>query len=328
MAGLLQGKDGNLYGTTYYGGASDRGVIFRITPSGALTNLHSFNVTDGAFPQAGLVQASDGNFYGTTSQGGISNKGTVFRVGSTGGFTNLWSFTGGDDGAFPAAGLVQASNGSLLGTTYGKSVYGVGYGNVFEMRLSGNVTNLHSFAGSDGANPGATLVQGSDGNFYGTTFSGGTSNQGTVFRVGPDGDFRSLYSFTGNSGAFPQAGLVQGSDGSFYGTTSGGTPMDGYGTVFKITIPLNSPANQVSGFQPAGTNVVFTIPSVEGETYQLQFATDLVAGNWSNVVGVCVSNSIGAAFTVTNFGAVTGPKGFTGSRLRRRGLSKRIRLRL
>jgi uncharacterized repeat protein (TIGR03803 family) len=110
--------------------------------------------------------------------------------------------------------------------------------------------------------------------------------------------------------------LVQGSDGNFYGTAKyGGTSTNctsGCGTVFRLTVSLTPPANQISSalVDSSVTNLVFTIPSVASETYQLQFATDLVSGNWSNVPGVCVSNSIGAALTVTNFGGAAGPQGF------------------
>jgi hypothetical protein len=125
-----------------------------------------------------------------------------------------------------------------------------------------------------------------------------------------------LYSFgsSANDGSFPVAGLVQGSDGSFYGTTSyGGTYTNCYqgcGTVFKLTIPLNPPANQISGVQVTGNDTVFSVPSVAGETYQLQFTTDLTSGCWSNISGLSITNSIGALMTLTNFGGAAGPPGF------------------
>ena len=182
---------------------------------------------------------------------------------------------------------------------------------MFRISTGGDLTNLYSFTGgADGAIPESPLVLGSDGNFYGTTYSGGTHATGTVFQMSPGGGLTNLYSFTGGTdGANPRAGLIQGSDGSFYGTADHGGAHK-YGTIFKFSVPLNPPANQIGGFQPVGSNLVFTVPSVAGETYQLQFATDLVSGNWSNVPGVCVTNSIGAGLTVTNFGAATGPQGF------------------
>jgi uncharacterized repeat protein (TIGR03803 family) len=320
-AGLVQGTDGNLYGTTGYGGNTNggafygRGTVFRMSPSGSLTNLYLFSGPDGWAPYAGLVQGSDGNFYGTTYAGGASAHcpngcGTVYRISPSGSLTNLWSFTGGTDGANPYAGVVEGADGNFYGTTIGGGTHGTG--TVYRISPSGGLTNLWSFTGgSDGANPWG-LVQGSDGSFYGTTPLIGVGHSGTVYRISPNGSFTNLWSFTnGSDGANPQAGLVQGSDGSFYGTTS--QLLSGpnkFGTVFKLTVPLNPPANQVSSFQPAGANVVFTIPSVAGETYQLQFATDLVVGNWSNVPGVSVTNSIGASLTLTNLGGAAGSQVF------------------
>jgi uncharacterized repeat protein (TIGR03803 family) len=206
-----------------------------------------------------VVEGTEGGFYGTTTGGGTHGTGTVYRVSPSGSLTTLWSFTG----------------------------------------------------GSDGANPWG-LVQGSDGNFYGTTPSVGVGRSGTVYRISPNGSFTNLWSFTnGGDGSNPQAGLVQGSDGNFYGTTSQlSSGPNKFGTVFKLTVPLNPPANQVSGVQLVGTNIIFTIPSVAGETYQLQFTTDLTSGSWSNIPGLSVTNSIGALLTLTNFGGAVGPQGF------------------
>jgi uncharacterized repeat protein (TIGR03803 family) len=240
-AGLAQGSDSNFYGTTYTGGASGYGAVFRINPSGSLTTLWSFTGgTDGAVPMAGLVQGSDGNFYGTTygSGSGPSANGTVFRISPSGSLTTLWSFTGGSDGANPWAGLVQGSDSNFYGTTYGSGSGPSAYGTVFRISPSGSLTTLWSFTGgSDGANPWAGLVQGSDSNFYGTTSGGGASANGTVFRISPSGSLATLWSFTGGTdGGNPQAGLVQGSDGYFYGTTVGtGSGPSGYGTVFRIS---------------------------------------------------------------------------------------------
>ena len=137
---------------------------------------------------------------------------------------------------------------------------------------------------------------GSDGNFYGTTYGGGTNicGCGTLFRISPSGQYKTLYSFSAIGPGEPEAGLVQGSDGNFYGTT--------LGIVFKMAASLSAPANHMSGVSVAGSNVVITVASVAGETYQLQSATNLISGNWSNVPGVSVTNSIGGPLTVTNAG--------------------------
>ena len=318
LASLVQGIDGDLYGTTAIGGTYQRGTVFRISPSGSYTNLYAFGPPpDGANPSAGLAQGSDGNFYGTTQVGGANGSGTVFRISLSGSETNLHSFgSSPGDGATPKAGLVQGSDGSFYGTT----AYGglSNLGTTFRIGRSGSYTNLHPFVGlpNDGYLSFAGLVQGSDGNFYGTTVGGGQYGQGNVYRMTPGGTYTNLYSLgsSSNDGIQPLAGLVQGSDGGFYGTTLvGGTSTScgtGCGTVFKLTVPLNPPANQVSAFRQAGTDIIFDVPSVAGETYRLQFGSSMNPTNWVNVPSVSITNSIGALLTLTNFGGAIGPQGF------------------
>ena len=143
---LVQGNDGNFYGTTVYGGPNGSGTVFRITPDGSLTNLHFFSGNDGAYPSAGLVQGSDGNFYGTTANGGASGYGTVFRISSNGALTTLVSFTNGLDGGYPYSSLIQAGDGNFYGTTLEGGL--TGGGTAFRMTPSGSLTNLCSFTGN------------------------------------------------------------------------------------------------------------------------------------------------------------------------------------
>jgi uncharacterized repeat protein (TIGR03803 family) len=255
--GLVQATDGNLYGTSSGGGANGYGTIFKITPGGTLTTTHSFDFTDGSGPSA-LVQGTDGNFYGTTSWGGANSCviegtdygcGTIFKITPSGTLTTLYSFDG-TDGLEPFA-LVQATDGNLYGTTFWGGAndntlcqispyYGsVGCGTVFKITPGGALTTLYNFCSkincADGANPFAGLVQATDGNFYGTTQSGGTAGSGSVFKTTPSGTLTTLGSFDGTDGWGPN-GLVQATDGNFYGTTlSGGLPPFPGGTVFKIT---------------------------------------------------------------------------------------------
>ena len=284
-AGLIQASDGNLYGTTEYGGTNDDGVVFRITTNGALMPLYAFTgVHDGANPRGALVQASDGNLYGTTENGGTNFEGTVFRIPTTGALTPLYSFTDGHDGGFPEAALVQAIDGNLYGTTYGGGTNG--YGVVFRITTNGALTSLYSFTnGHDGAYPVAALVQASDGNLYGTTEEGGTNNDGAIFQIKTNGVLTPLYSFTdGHDGAFPEAALVQASDGNLYGTTyEGGT--NGYGDIFRVTTngvltPFYSFATGRGGIDPlaglalaAGGNLFGTAPgggtNSEGTVFEL-----------------------------------------------------------
>jgi uncharacterized repeat protein (TIGR03803 family) len=320
VSGLVQGNDGNFYGTTTYGGPSTNcpfgcGTVFQISLSGTLTNLHLFSgyPSDGGYPYAVLVQGSDGSFYGTTESGGANNSGTVFRISPSGSFTNLHFFSG-SDGGLPVAGLVQGSDGNFYGTTEGGGANNDG--TVFQISPSGTFTNLHSFSGypSDGGHPYAPLLQGSDGNFYGTTYSGGTSNLGSAFRISPGSSFTNLYFFSGSDGGHPYAGVIQGSDGNFYGTTSAGGAStncsSGCGIVFTLFVSLNPPANQISAIQLSDANIVITIPSVACETYQLQFTADLTSGIWSNIPNASVTNSIGALLKLTNFGGALQPQGF------------------
>jgi uncharacterized repeat protein (TIGR03803 family) len=183
---LVQGNDGNFYGTTNGGGANSFGTVFKITPTGTLTTLLSFDLTDGAFPEAGLIQASNGNFFGTTTNGGSSDTcngypcGTVFKITPSGTLTTLHSFDA-TDGEFLYAGLVQGTNGTFYGTT---SKGGANdEGTVFSITANGTLTTLHSFDTTDGNFPQAGLAQDTNGDFYGTTAGGGANGDGTVFSL-------------------------------------------------------------------------------------------------------------------------------------------------
>jgi uncharacterized repeat protein (TIGR03803 family) len=247
VAGLIQATDGNLYGTTYYGGSVGYGTIFKITPSGTLSTLHSFDGTDGSAP-LGLIQATDGNFYGTTWGGTTKAKGSVFKITPDGTFTTLYTFCSVvkngvcQDGSTPAGGLVQATNGDLYGTTQYGGTNGSNEGTVFKITTSGTLTTLHSFCAqdgcTDGGDPGAGLIQASNGDLYGTTLYG-AAGYGMVFKITPSGTLTTLHSFDGTDGASPSGGLVQDTDGNFYGTTyyggaSGNCPSN-CGTIFKMT---------------------------------------------------------------------------------------------
>jgi uncharacterized repeat protein (TIGR03803 family) len=252
-AGLIQATNGDLYGTASYfgGGNSQSGTVFKITPNGKLTTLHSFDFMDGAYPEAGLIQATNGDLYGTTQWGGTGNCGvgcgTVFKMTTSGKLTSLYPFCSKIengvciDGSEPQAGLVEAPNGNLYGTTYAGGFNNGG--TIFTITPKGALTTLYSFCSqggmcTDGNNPYAGLVRSTDGNFYGTTYAGGTNNGGTVFEITPSGALTTLYSFCSQSGctdgANPYAGLVQATDGNFYGTASLGG-ANGGGTVFRVT---------------------------------------------------------------------------------------------
>jgi uncharacterized repeat protein (TIGR03803 family) len=236
LAALIQASDGNLYGTTYLGGIAGKGTVFTMTPAGAFTPLHAFTggAGTGAHPRAPLMQATDGNFYGTTELGGVFDRGTLFQMTPEGIVTLIYTFTGGLDGAYPWAPVIQAADGSFYGTAYSGDFST--FGRIFRMSPTGSVTVVHTFAGgsTDGANPVSALVQANDGNFYGTTLLGGASNAGTAFRLTAGGTVTVLNTFGGGyDGANPGAALVQAADGNFYGTTRAGASS--YGTVFKMS---------------------------------------------------------------------------------------------
>jgi uncharacterized repeat protein (TIGR03803 family) len=245
---LVQSAHGKLYGTTDYGGANDNGTVFSITTAGALKTLQSFDDPGGYEPLAGLEQGTDGKFCGTTQFGGTSSNGTIFSVTSGGPLETLYSF-GGANGEYPVAGLVQGTDGNFYGTTQFGGAYG--YGTVFNITPGGKLETLYSFCAKsscvDGAEPTGSLVQGTDGNFYGTTFYGGANcvqnlGCGTVFKVTTAGAITTLYSFCSQSscddGSGPYAGLIQDTDGSFYGTTEEGGAEYSYGTVFSLSVGL------------------------------------------------------------------------------------------
>lgn len=257
-AGLLQASDGNFYGTTEFGGANTTcsggcGTVFELTPTGTLTTLYSFCTlsacADGRNPAAALVVGTNGNFYGTTSggtpeSGAVPPYGTVFEITSAGVLTTLHSFCAQGsctDGAFPYAPLVQTSNGNFYGTTSTDGAgNGFGGGTIFEISPSGTFNTVYKFQSPNGFSPVAGLIQGSDGNLYGTTAGGGTNGEGTVFKTTLSGTLTTLYSFCASpgcpDGSLPFGGLVQATDGNLYGTNySGGNAKVGGGTLFEIT---------------------------------------------------------------------------------------------
>ncbi|HUI83020.1 MAG TPA: choice-of-anchor tandem repeat GloVer-containing protein [Candidatus Binatia bacterium] len=297
-AGLVKGQDGNFYGTTKAGGnggGQSRGTVFKITPAGVLTTLYRFcsvgACTDGADPYSPLVLASDGNFYGTTSAGGhdtcVFSCGTVFKITPDGTLTTLYSFSQ-SDGAEPLAGLAQASDGNLYGTTWmggtSSGCGGEGCGTVFKITLNGAFTNLYNFCTqsncADGRDPYyGTLVQASDGLLYGTTWQGGSDNTcsngcGVLFRIELGGRFTTVHSFTRTTdGASPFAGLTQASDGKLYGTTTfGGNNGLGQGTIYRYAPPIPPMPVQFIAATPCrvvdtrGPNGPFGGPVMQGNT--------------------------------------------------------------
>jgi len=265
---LIQASDGNLYGTTYGGGSNGGGTFFRMSLAGKLTTLYNFcapaSCGYGSVPL--LIQGSDGSFYGTTQLGGANGYGAIVKISSTGKLTTLHSFTL-NDGASPIGGLIQGANGNLYGTTSDGGNFNCvnwfvnfwgGCGTIFELTPKGRLSTLYSFCPfscSDGAIPQGTMIEGGDGNLYGTTHFGGFGygesqcdpvGCGTIFKFTAQGQLTPLYTFcTQNEGMctdgfWPAAGLTVGNDGNFYGSATNGGLWTGYctfacGTLFSVT---------------------------------------------------------------------------------------------
>jgi len=318
---LVQGNDGNLYGTAVAGGANAHGTVFKISTAGAFITLHSFIDTDGSGPSA-LIQATDGNFYGTTSSGGGTNCsrgsnacGTVFKISPSGTLTTLYVFCSKPnctDGYFPAAALVQGRDGNLYGTTQDGGTRGqcgtFGCGTVFKITLTGNLTTLYAFCpqancpfdAPDGAHPSAALVQGADGSFYGTTTQGGSTDNnctfgcGTIFKVTSGGSFTSLHTFDGD-GINPGQ-IMQALDGNFYGVT--------VGTLYKMTpggaLTTIHSFDITDGYAPVGL-----LQATDGNFYGITSQ----GGNNSCVFGcgtIFKTNPSGAITTLHEFSGADG----------------------
>ena len=228
--------EGQLYGTTYNGGADNDGTVFRVSTSGNEKVLYNFFFY---YPSGGNVAANlvdvKGTLYGTTELGGSGTSagyGTLYSISTTGTEKLLHGFDG-SDGYYPAAGLINV-NGTLYGTTEGGGAYG-NNGTAFSVTTSRSLTALHSFgSGSDGSSPWASLLN-VGSTLYGTTEAGGMYGKGTVFSMSLTGtDEKVIHDFGyGSDGARPLAGLID-VKGTLYGTTSaGGTYGDG--TVFALT---------------------------------------------------------------------------------------------
>jgi uncharacterized repeat protein (TIGR03803 family) len=289
LSGLISDASGNLYGTTFYGGANGVGAVFELTPKASgwtETVLYSFNGigVDGFFANSRLLFDASGNLYGTTFWGGDFGVGIVYQLSPAagGGWTEktIHSFDpNGGDGTYPHGGLIMDGLGNLYGTTANGGA--AGDGTVYELTPAGDgnwtETVLHSFSGADGANSYAELVLDGWGNLYGTTASGGSSSAcfdgcGTVFELSPSAGGgwteQVLHSFNNTDGANPGQGLIFDKSGNLYGTAGGST---GTGPVFQLTKTANGDWREriLHSFTAAGdaSNPSTLIFDAEGNLY-------------------------------------------------------------
>ncbi len=309
---LIEGTDGNFYGTALYGGKDDNGnvsplngngIVFKLGPDGVLTTLGYFDGTNGRRP-SNVVQGTDGALYGTTLYGGtylsiVGGVGTAFKITDSGSLTTLVSFNG-TNGGSPNR-VLRGRDGNLYGTTgWGGALYTGGLfgggGTVFKLTPDGALTTLVSFFGTNGHSP-FSLVQGSDGSFYGTTSPENAPNYGTVFKATTNGTMTTLFAFNVADCGSPVA-LLQGTDGKLYGTTSGGGTSS-YGTLFSI-----APDGDFSRLA--------SFTATDGATPY----SSLVQGRDSNFYGTTYSggtSGFGTVFNMTPGGAFTILHSFDGT---------------
>lgn len=270
--------DGTLYGTSYgtFNGGSSHGAVWRVATNGTVASVYDFlAVTQEEANPTVLIGGADGNLYGATAPKAVGDlNGLIFRLTPAGVFTPLFRFV--DGKGTHATALMQAADGNFYGTAAGDSSGGFfnhppsmhNPGIFFRLTPAGVMTVLYTFTGgADGSYPNA-LVQGADGNFYGSTFYGPESpanifsGYGTVFKITPTGTLTTLYSFTGGANGGNPWGVIQGADGNLYGFTDYGTPR----TVFKIT-PTGQRTTMYRLEGTNGTESVGLLASTDGNVY-------------------------------------------------------------
>jgi uncharacterized repeat protein (TIGR03803 family) len=303
-AGVIRDPEGNLYGTTPYGGVA--GMIYKLNAAGQETTLYSFSgAPGGTRPIAGLTLGPGGSFYGTTQLGGAADWGVVYRVDAAGHETEVYSFTGGADGAFPEASVALDGEGNVYGTTLkGGSADGIaGFGVVYRIDPAGQETVLYTFTGgTDGGFPEGVIID-SAGNLYGTTSGGGAAESGVVFELSPAGTYRVLYRFSGGAdGGSPGAGVIRDSAGNLYGTTMFGGAA-GLGVIFKV-----SPQGQETVLYsfPGGPDGATPFAGVVSDSAGNLYGTTVDGGGTFGEGGSGVVYELGAAGTYSVLYRFTG----------------------
>ncbi len=263
--GLVQAKDGNLYGTTRSGGQNSRGVLYVINPfSFSYTKLHDFASSSGSYPENTLIEADNGKLYGMTVQGGANNRGVLFEYNPYSDIYLVKYHFGYGNGNYPRGGLMQASNGKLYGLVTDGGGYGRGV--LFEYDLTtDSFTKLNDFKMViDGSFPRGRLVEASNGNLYGMTYSGGNPNKGTLFEYNiGNATFTKKIEFNGSgNGKNPyESKLVIGENGKLYGMTLNGGTMDD-GVLFEYDPSTNTLTKKydfeanISGKSPTGSLMI------------------------------------------------------------------------
>jgi uncharacterized repeat protein (TIGR03803 family) len=317
IGAFTQGRDGNLYSTSQYGGTSDKGTVFQLTPGGQMKVIHSFDTSTEYHPTGGLTLGIDGKLYGTTGFGGTHNLGTVFKITTGGILTVLHNFADTGDGLTPLAAPTQGLDGNFYGTV-GQTF---GPWSMYKITPAGTLTTVFTATSSiaNGHTPG-TLVLGTDGNFYGATQFGGTQDRGTIFKITPQGKYTMLHSFIGTDGQGALSPLIQASDGNFYGITFQGGAKN-IGAFYKMTpagklTDIFSFSSNATGYEPFAGPVQATDGKFYGTTLYDLFqvtatGTYRVVHNFASLTGVGPQVPLFQHTNGTLYGDTTG--GGTGS---------------
>jgi uncharacterized repeat protein (TIGR03803 family) len=310
QAGLLQGRDGALYGTTQYGGSNSSGTVFKVNTDGSgYSLLYQFSGgPDGGYPACSLIQGTDGLLYGTAPGGGTNNYGTVFKLDTKGAtFTKIYDFGDSPDGQQPQAGLLLGQDGFLFGVT--SSGGSNSSGTVFKIDTNGaNETVLHAFqGGNDLSYPQSPLVQMAGGTLCGTSGSGGSNYDGGVYALNTDGSgYTLLHVFAGPDGSSPQGSLAVGPDGSLYGTAQYGASL-GFGGVFRLCSLPKGVTAAVLHYSPPNVVLNFT-GGKASQSYSIFAATNLTGAAWTPL-GTCLADTNGI-FQFTDTSVTGSPSRF------------------
>jgi uncharacterized repeat protein (TIGR03803 family) len=309
-AALLTDAAGDFFGTTY--GESDGasfGTVFQLDAANnyALTTLHGFAWSDGAYPRAAVVADASGNLYGTTSEQFTE---TAFRLDASNGYalTTLHGFSGGPDGGAPDAAVIADAAGNLYGTTRTGGL--TSGGTVFRLDAANSyaLTTLHNFSGPDGRNPSAALIADTSGNLYGTTFSGGSYDRGTVFKLDAANGYAltTLHSFAGPDGRGPSAAVIADASGNLYGTTSYGGASSS-GTVFRLEAANNYTLTTLHAFD-GGLGGEYPYAAVTADAAGNLYGTTYLGGSLPGI-GTVFKLDAGSNYALTTLHDFDGPDG-------------------
>jgi len=307
QAAVIADASGNLYGTTWGGGLSGSGTVFKLDSANsyALTTLHDFDPAafEGTGPVAALLADASGNLYGTTLSGGFDGWGTVFKLDAANSYAlkTLHYFDPYFEGINPEGALIADASGNLYGTTsFGGGVFKLDAANAYALRV------LHWFDGSDGLWSRAAVLADASGNLYGTTSQGGPDDFGTVFKLDASSNYAltTLHSFSGPDGASPFAGLIADASGNLYGTTSGGG-SNNFGTVFKLDAANDYALTTLHSFDgPDGGGPSAALLADAAGTF---FGTTAGGGAWD--AGVAFALTTGTPAAIAGIAPTSGPSG-------------------